>query len=265
MAWAHERSLQVIPFGKGANMIVADGGVRGAIVVRLASEYRLPAQASDDSVTVGGGVGIHSLVDFTHASGLHGLEFAVGIPGTVGGAIRMNAGAYDHDFGERISRVLIASNGRLEWRTRADLAPGHRVTRLSGNEIVVRAELQLAAASVTEVGEEIDAYKARRKQEQPVNIKTFGSVWINPANDSAPNLPARAWELVAAVTERGQRVGGARIHPDHANFIENFANATTDDVIVLMTIVRQRVFECWGYALRPEVVFVGDVALPALI
>ena len=266
LRWAADRDMPVSPFGKGGNVLVADDGVRG-VVLRLVDEFEHLGATHDDRLQVGGGVGTTRMVRFAESASLGGLEFAIGIPGTAGGAIRMNAGTgRDETLGRLVRRVLIVTGEDASWRDADEIRFRHRGTALGPHEIIAGAELQLVHTDRTAISERIAAERRKRECTQPVRERTFGSVWINPADDcAADSEPPKktAWELVKSVMANG-RIGDARVSPKHANFIENCGNARTDDVLQLMTESRRRVFEEFGYRLTPEVVFFGDIALPPL-
>ena len=189
--------------------------------------------------------------------GLTGLEFGVNIPGTVGGAVKMNANAYGGDLSRVLEWVEIATPGATERRTPDQLGFSYRRSNLGEREIVARASFALTLDEPARVKATLAGMRSQRREAQPSGIKTFGSTFKNPDDPRAEGKSAGV--LLDEAGCRGLRVGGARLSDKHANFVENAGEATTADVIALMAEVRRRVRQRFGVVLEPEVQFLGEV------
>jgi UDP-N-acetylmuramate dehydrogenase len=194
--------------------------------------------------------------------GLTGLEFGVNIPGTVGGAVKMNANAYGGDLSRVLEWVEIASPGGVSRRAPDELGFAYRRSNLQPGDVVARASFELAPAEPADVKQTLADMRSQRKAAQPSGIKTFGSTFKNPDDPRAEGRSAG--QLLEAAGCRGLKVGGARFSDKHANFVENMGEATTADVIALMAEGRRRVRERFGVELEPEVQILGDVDTEAL-
>ena len=192
--------------------------------------------------------------------GLSGIEFGVSIPGTVGGAVRMNANAYGGELESVLEWVDVASAAGVQRREPAQLELAYRSSNLAVGEIVTRAALLLERADVQAVKATLADMRRRRHEAQPQGIRTFGSTFKNPDDPRADG--ASAGLLLAQAGCNGLGVGGARFAPKHANFIENTGQATTADVLAVMAEGRRRVLERFGVELEPEVQTLGDVRFP---
>ncbi len=251
---AREAGLPVVPIGLGSNVLAADEGVE-ALVVRLRGE--LASVSVGDGVLVAGGGATNAVcLHRARAAGLGGLEFACAIPGTAGGGIFMNAGAYGSDWSQMLVRALVVSAEGEEWRTPERLGLSYRHSALQPGEVVARVEYRLEPRPPEEIKETVADLVARRKDTQPTNKRTFGSVFKNPPGDLGAG---RMLELCGL---KGHRIGGAVISPKHANFIENADGATTADCLALMSEARRRAREQFGVELEREVVFLGLPELP---
>ncbi len=253
---ARDEGLAVATVGLGSNLLVADDGV-DALVLRLAGEL---ASVEVDGVLVraGGGAANAVCLHRARAAGLGGFEFACAIPGTIGGGVWMNAGAYGGDFSGVLERALVATADGSGWLTPAELGLSYRHSELRHGQVVLRAELRLRPRPGDEIRVEVRELNARRKAAQPTNRRTFGSVFKNPDHELS------AGRMLEACGLKGYRIGGAQISPKHANFIENADGATTADALALMAEARRRASERFGVQLRHEVEFLGDVELPPL-
>ena len=256
LRWARDRSLGVAVVGLGSNLLVADGGV-DALVLKLGGELGT-VEANEDGLRVGGGAANAVALHRARAAGLGGFEFACAIPGTVGGGVWMNAGAYGGDFAAVLERALVATAEGSGWLTPAELGLSYRHSELRHGQVVLRAELRLARRPPEDIKTEVRELNARRKEAQPTNRRTFGSVFKNPDHELS------AGRMLAACGLKGHRIGGAQISPKHANFIENAADAATADAVALMAEGRRRASEQFGVRLEHEVEFLGEVALPDL-
>jgi UDP-N-acetylenolpyruvoylglucosamine reductase len=261
LGWAREGGLAVAVVGSGSNLLVADEGVKG-LVVKLDGE--LARIVRDGScLNCGAGARLPAVAAFAARVGLSGIEFGVNIPGTVGGAVRMNANAYGGSLGEALEWVELASAaGEIERREPGELGFGYRSSQLGPGEIVTRARFELRQSSATQVKGTLERMRARRHEAQPQGIKTFGSTFKNPQEGAGSAAGLTAGQLLAQAGCNGLRVGGARLAEKHANFVENTGTASTADVVAVMAQGRRRVLERFGVALEPEVQTLGDVRFP---
>ena len=258
LSWARAEGLEVNVVGSGSNLLIADDGVRG-LVLKL--DGRLAAiEANAPRMICGGGARLPSLAARAAREGLSGIEFGVNIPGTLGGAVRMNANAYGGELGRALEWVEIATGGELRRVSPRELALGYRSSNLRSGEVVARAGLLLEAADPGILTERLAELRRRRHKAQPQGIKTFGSTFKNPDDPRAAGESAGM--LLARAGLNGVVVGGARFAPKHANFIENMGEATTADVLELMAEGRRRVRELTGIELEAEVQTLGAVRFP---
>jgi UDP-N-acetylmuramate dehydrogenase len=256
LQWAQQRSLGVAVVGLGSNLLVADDGV-DVLVLKLGG--RLAAVEIDgDVLRVGGGAANAVALHRARSAGLGGFEFACAIPGTIGGGVWMNGGAYGGDFAGVLERALVATAEGTGWLTPAQLGLSYRHSELRHGQVVVRAELRLRPRPQEEIKAEVRELNARRKAAQPTNRRTFGSVFKNPEHELSTGRMLEACGL------KGHRIGGAQISPKHANFIENADSATSADAVALMVEARRRANEQFGVHLQHEVEFLGELALPEL-
>jgi UDP-N-acetylmuramate dehydrogenase len=256
LRWARERSLPVAVVGLGSNLLAADDGV-DALVLKLAAD--LAAVENDgNGLRVGGGAPNAVALHCARAAGLGGFEFACAIPGTIGGGVWMNAGAYGGDFAGVLERVLVATADGTGWLTPTELGMAYRHSELRHGQVVLRAELRLRSRPPDEIKAEVRELNTRRKAAQPTNRRTFGSVFKNPEHELS------AGRMLEACGLKGHRAGGAQISPKHANFIENADGATTADALALMAEARRRAYNQFGVRLQHEVEFLGEIDLPDL-
>jgi UDP-N-acetylmuramate dehydrogenase len=254
LGWAAAEGLEVVPIGLGSNLLAADEGVE-ALVVKLAGE--LAAVKVDGTVLqAGGGAANAVALHRARAAELGGFEFACAIPGTTGGGVRMNAGAYGGDWAGVLERALVVDARGSEWRTAAELGLTYRHSDLRPGEVVAQVEFHLEPRPGAEIKATIADLQAQRKAAQPTNKRTFGSVFKNPEHELS------AGRMLEACGLRGHRIGGAEISPRHANFIENADGARSADAIALMAEARKRAREQFGVVLEHEVQLVGDLGLP---
>jgi UDP-N-acetylenolpyruvoylglucosamine reductase len=256
LRWAQQRSLVVSVVGLGSNLLAADEGV-AALVLKLGGELAA-VETDGDVLRVGGGAANAVVLHRARAAGLGGFEFACAIPGTIGGGVWMNGGAYGGDFAGVLARALVATAEGSGWLTPAELGLSYRHSELRHGQVVLRAELRLRPRPPEEIKAEVRELNARRKAAQPTNRRTFGSVFKNPEHELS------AGRMLEACGLKGHRIGGAQISPKHANFIENADGATTADALALMTEARRRAHEQFGVRLEHEVEFLGELALPEL-
>ena len=258
LAWAREAGVSVSVVGSGSNLLVADAGVAG-LVVKLDRDLASITTHSP-RILAGAGARLPAVAAAAARAGLTGIEFGVNIPGTLGGAVRMNANAYEGELGQALEWVEIATSSGLTRRAPEELGLAYRSSNLAGDEVVVRASLLLETADIESVKTTLAEMRRRRHEAQPQGIKTFGSTFKNPGDAHAGGRSAGL--LLSEAGSNGLAVGGARFAPKHANFIENTGGASTADVIAVMAEGRRRVLERFGVELEPEVQTLGDVRFP---
>jgi len=256
LLWAPERNLPVATIGLGSNLLIADEGFDG-LVLKLAGELATAA-VDGERLVAGGGAANAVCLHRARAAGLGGFEFACAIPGTVGGGVWMNAGAYGSDWAAILERVLVVSGDRAAWLSPDELGLSYRRSGLRHGQVVARAEFRLASTPVEEIKQLVAELQALRKAAQPTNKRTFGSVFKNPDHELS------AGKMLEACGLKGHRIGGVQISPRHANFIENAEGARSADAIALMTEARRRAYEQFGVELEHEVEFLGPLELPPL-
>jgi UDP-N-acetylenolpyruvoylglucosamine reductase len=253
LRYARDEGLAVLPVGLGSNLLASDEGVDG-LVVRLEGELAA-VEIDGEVLRAGGGATNAVCLHRARDAGLGGLEFACAIPGTAGGGVRMNAGAYERDWSDVLVRTLVANADGDAWRTADELGLAYRHSGLGPHDVVAVAEYRLERRPPAEIKATVAELVARRKDTQPTNKRTFGSVFKNPEGDLGAG---RMLELCGL---KGHRVGGAMISPKHANFIENADGATSADCVALMNEGRSRAREQFGVELEREVAFVGPLEL----
>jgi len=254
LAWAGERGLPVYAVGLGSNLLVADAGVDG-LVVRLAGELEA-VEIRDGVLAAGGGAANAVCLHRARAVGLGGFEFACAIPGTAGGGVWMNAGAYGREWSDVLARALVVTLGGSGWLTPSELGLSYRHSDLHHGQVVAQVEYRLERCPAADVKALVSDLNTRRKASQPTSKRTFGSVWKNPSRDVG------AGRMLEECGLKGFRLGGAVVSPVHANFIENAGGATTADCLALMAESRRRARERFGVELEHEVVFLGGIDVP---
>lgn len=237
--------------GRGSNLLVADAGYDGVIVMLgrkfAAIEQRAGEKGGESLVRVEAGCSLMKLVNWCAAQGLAGLEFAAGIPGSVGGAVVMNAGAWGKEMSEVLSSVtFLRTSGELVERKKADLAFSYRHLETEGM-VVAAAEFLLQAGDRQDIERKCGQLLRDRKEKQPQGLANAGSFFKNPAG-----LPP-AGKLIQDAGLKGFTVGGAQVSELHANFLVNTGSATAQDFLDLMRLVQEKVFERFGVRLEPEV------------
>jgi UDP-N-acetylmuramate dehydrogenase len=258
LAWAEGESLPIGLVGSGSNLLVSDAGFRG-LVLKLAGDLT-QTEREGTRVICGGGARLPSASAKAAGWGLGGLEFGVNIPGTVGGAVRMNANAYGGELGRVLEEVTVCTAEGADRRRPEDLGFRYRASNLGDREVVSGAVFALTESDPAEVKATMAEMRRRRKEAQPSGIKTFGSTFVNPDDPGADGRSAG--QLLDAAGCRGLQVGGARLSPKHANFVENTGAATTADILAVMADARRKVHERFGVVLEPEVQVLGDVDWP---
>jgi len=243
--------------GRGTNLLVKDAGFPGVIVI-LGKEYRaisatFKSSSSDTRLKVGGGCGLGHLSLYCTEQGLTGLEFAGAIPGTVGGSVIMNAGAWGDELSTKIENItLVTVYGELTV-ARKDLDFGYRCWNnyedFGGRPVVAEVEFRVRRGDMKEIRERCRVLQGKRRENQPNDYANAGSFFKNPENDSAGRL-------IEACGLKGTQIGGAMISKKHANFFVNQGDATAADVIALMHSVQKKVKRDCGISLEPEVHFI---------
>jgi UDP-N-acetylmuramate dehydrogenase len=253
LAWARERDLAVHVLGSGSNVLIADAGVRGLVLKLDRDLARI--EPAEGGLQAGGGARLPALAARAAVLGLAGLEWGVNIPGTVGGAVAMNANAYEGALADSLEWVEVATFEGVTRREPGQLGFAYRASALGPAEIVTRARFALAPASSEAVRATLALMRERRHAAQPKGIRTFGSTFKNPPGHSA-------WELLEAVGASELAVGDARFARKHVNFVENAGAATSSQIVELIALARERVLERFGVALEPEVRLLGEVRFP---
>jgi UDP-N-acetylmuramate dehydrogenase len=256
LAWARDQGLSVATIGLGSNLLVADAGFDG-LVLKLGGELG-QAQVEGERLLAGGGAPNAVCLHRVRAANLGGFEFACAIPGTVGGGVWMNAGAYGSDWAQILDRALVVDEQGARWLTPAELGLRYRHSELRHGQVVARVEFTLSQLPEEQIKANVARLQALRKAAQPTNKRTFGSVFKNPEHELS------AGRMLEACGLKAHRIGGAQISPRHANFIENADGARTEDAIALMDEARRRALEQYGVELVHEVEFLGELELPPL-
>jgi UDP-N-acetylmuramate dehydrogenase len=242
--------VPVMALGLGSNLIVRDGGVPG-VVVRLGKAFAGVQRTGELELTCGGGASGILVASSARDCGIAGLEFLRGIPGTVGGFVRMNGGAYGREVADvLVDCAVILHDGSLITLSAAELNYSYRHSALPEGAIVVSARFRGHPGDPKEIGAEMDRIAAAREASQPLRTKTGGSTFKNP-----PGM--KAWQLIDAAGCRGLTLGGAQVSEKHANFLINTGNATSADIEGLGELVRERVYAASGVSLEWEIQRVG--------
>lgn len=237
--------------GRGSNLLVSDEGVEG-VVIKM-DEGLDELHVAGETVTVGGGYSLVRLAMLMSKQGLSGLEFAGGIPGSVGGAVYMNAGAHGSDMSQIVKRALILfPDGTMEWLTNEEMEFAYRTSVLQTKRrgICIAAELQLTSGNREEIVAKMRENKDYRRRTQPWDKPCAGSVFRNP-------LPQHAGKLIEEAGLKGYTIGGAKISEQHANFIVNTGKAKAKDVLDLIHFVKKTIYELYGIHLQTEVEIIG--------
>jgi UDP-N-acetylmuramate dehydrogenase len=248
--FAKEYGLPITVIGNGSNLLVLDGGIRG-LVIKLGEFKGVSLQG--EMITVEAGVMIPVLARMATKASLSGLEFAVGIPATLGGGLVMNAGAFGQSIGSLVQEIeAIDYQGKEQSLSKGELSFCYRSSSISGQELVVlRAVLRLIPAPKEDIASRMEINKAERAKIQPIGLPCAGSVFRNPPQDYAG-------KLIEELGLKGQRIGDAEVSSKHANFIVNCGCATGREILTLIKIIQERVFENKGIMLVPEVLIIGE-------
>ena len=254
LAWAAERDLAVATVGLGSNLLAADEGV-DSLVLKLDGELA-SVRVEGETLAAGGGATNAVCLHRARAAGLGGFEFACAIPGTAGGGVWMNAGAYGSDWSEILVRARVVTAAGAGWLTPAELGLSYRHSELRHGQVVAEVEYRLVPSSPEQIKAKVGELIALRKAAQPTNKRTFGSVFKNPEHEFG------AGRMLEACGLKSYAIGGAVISPKHANFIENAGGATTADALALMAEARHRAREQYGVELEHEVQLLGAIEVP---
>jgi UDP-N-acetylenolpyruvoylglucosamine reductase len=258
LEWAAREGLEIGVVGSGSNLLVADEGFRGLALKLVGALATI--ERDGERLLCGGGARLPSAAAKAAGWGLSGLEFGINIPGTAGGAVKMNANAYGGQLARVLEWVDVCTPEGADRRRPERLGFAYRSSNLGAHEVVARASFNLTPGEPEEIRAAMAEMRGRRHEAQPSGIKTFGSTFKNPEDERAGGRTAG--QLLEAAGCRGLQVRGARFSEKHANFVENMGDATTADVLELMAEGRRRVHERFGVALEPEVQLLGDVHWP---
>lgn len=250
LAYARRNSLPLTIIGAGTNLLVREGGIRG-VVVKIAGGLA-DIRVEGETITAGGGAKLHRIAAAAREAGLGGLEFIAGIPGSVGGAVIMNAGAYGSSVGDRATGVTCMDlEGNLQCLDGGQMEWGYRKSALQGKDlIVVEAVFKGYPRDKELITSDIENILTSRKTKQPLEYPSAGSVFKNPPGKYAG-------KLIQEAGCQGMRVGDAQVSTKHANFIINLGKATATDVLNLIAAVREKVMEKFGVSLEMEVKVLG--------
>jgi UDP-N-acetylmuramate dehydrogenase len=258
LAWAADEGLALGVIGSGSNLLVADAGFRG-LALKLDRELTT-IEREGEGMVCGAGARFPSAAAKAAGWGLAGIEFGVNIPGTAGGAVRMNANAYGGQLAAVLEWVDVFTATGRERREPDSLGFAYRSSNLSAGEVVSRVAFNLRQDDPAAIRSRLNEMRGKRREAQPSGIKTFGSTFKNPEDPRAEGRSAG--QLLEAAGCRGLGHGEARFAEKHANFVENTGQATTADVLALMAEGRRRVHERTGVVLEPEVQVLGEVEWP---
>ena len=253
IAWAAERDLSIAVVGLGSNLLAADEGVE-ALVLRLDGDLA-SVRIDGDRLHAGGGATNAVCLHQARAAGLGGFEFACAIPGTAGGGVKMNAGAYGRDWSDILVRARVVAPDWDFWMRPEDLQLSYRHSVLRSHDVVAEVEYRLTPRPPDAIKATVRELIAQRKATQPTNKRTFGSVFKNPEHELG------AGRMLEACGLKGHAIGGAMISPKHANFIENAGGATSADALALIVEARRRAREQYGVELEHEVRLLGAIAV----
>ncbi|PGT81845.1 MULTISPECIES: UDP-N-acetylmuramate dehydrogenase [Bacillaceae] len=237
--------------GRGSNLLVSDKGIEG-VVVKLGAGID-HFELDEDVLTVGGGYSIVKLATLISRKGLSGLEFASGIPGSIGGAVYMNAGAHGSDMSKILLKALVLfEDGTMEWLTNEEMEFSYRTSILQTKRpgICIEAVLQLKKGEKEEIVAIMQKNKDYRRETQPWNYPCAGSIFRNP-------LPSYAGQLVEAAGLKGYQIGGAKVSEMHGNFIVNAGGATAQDVLDLIKYIKETILEKYDVTMETEVEIIG--------
>lgn len=248
--FARRKKIPLFILGKGTNIIVRDKGIRGWVISLTQGLRKI--HFDGEVVEAEAGLPLHQLVQSTVEKGLGGMEPFFGIPGTVGGAVAMNAGAWGTEIKDVVSSVtFLKENGEIEEISRSKLRFSYRSLLFPPGWVILRGRFHLKRGRKEEILEKIKFYSDKRKRTQPMDLPSAGSIFKNPKEG-----PAGRW--IEEVGLKGFRIGGAVVSEEHANFILNEGKATAEEILHLMDWIEKRVYEEKGISLEREVKIVGE-------
>ena len=252
------RGVPVTVLGVGSNVLIRDGGIRG-VVVRLGRGF-VGIAIARGRVRAGAGALDANIAETCAAAGVEGLEFLCGVPGTLGGALRMNAGAYGREIVDVVvAATAVDGGGAVHELSPAQLDLGYRRSGVPADWIFVEAVLQGRVGDAMTIAERMATIRVAREASQPIRTRTGGSTFANPGG---PGAGEKAWELIERAGCRGLRVGGAAVSDKHCNFLVNTGAATAADIERLGEEVRRRVVATTGIDLRWEIQRLGEAEAP---
>jgi UDP-N-acetylmuramate dehydrogenase len=250
VSMAQRRSIPYYVMGRGTNLLIRERGIRG-LVVNLSSGFRKISNTGE-RISAGAGILLTEMIFFAMERGFSGLSPLYGVPGTVGGGLAMNAGAWGTEVGQRAESIAVMNgDGRVRRLSREMLTFGYRRLGLKEGSIIVGGTFLLEPQPLEKTREEITHYQKKRQHTQPLQFPSAGSIFKNPSGSSAG-------KIIEEVGLKGRRVGGAEVSVIHGNFIINTGGATADHVLDLIHLIQDCVRRERGIALEPEVRIVGE-------
>jgi len=252
VAFLADEGIPYLVMGSGSNLLVRDGGFDGVAIILDGSLASVEdCTVAEPSILAGAGLRLHRLVEYCTEKGFSGIEFMAGIPGTLGGAVAMNAGSWGKEIGEVISEVtVLTADGIVETRDRLSLAFTYRELDLPAGTIILNAKLGLRFDKPAVIKKRIASYLKQRKERFPLDMPSAGSIFRNPEG-------GYAGRLIDAAGLKETVIGGAMISPKHANFIVNTGKSSASDIVALMDLATVKVKEMFNIQLIPEIKVVG--------
>lgn len=249
-----QKQIEYIVIGNGTNLLVKDGGIRKLVIKIDGSIGKI--KINNEKLIVQAGASVIGLSHFAMNNGLSGLEFACGIPGTLGGAVKMNAGAFKGEFSDVVTNTMyITKNGSIGYYNKDQHNFGYRDSIFVGNDdlIILECCLELKATEIEEIKTKMDHNNAIRKEKQPLTVPSAGSTFKRPDGQ----FPG---QLIEECGLKGYKIGGAEVSKLHANFIINSGNATSKNILDLILYIQEKVSEKFGILLEPEIKVIGEDA-----
>ena len=252
VAFLADEGIPYLVMGSGSNLLVRDGGFDGVAIILDGSLASVEdCTVAEPSILAGAGLRVQKLVEYCAEKGLAGVEFMAGIPGTLGGAVAMNAGSWGKEIGEVISEVtVLTAGGIVETRDRLSLAFTYRELDLPPGAIILNAKLGLRFDKPAVIKKRVASYLKQRKERFPLDMPSAGSIFKNPEG-------GYAGRLIDAAGLKEKAIGGAMISPKHANFIVNTGKSSASDIVALMDLATFKVKEVFNIQLIPEIKVVG--------